>query len=295
MQDERLAGVVQVRGVSSQRIPLVFDSPHSGTDYPNDFGHQVDHLMLRSAEDTHVERLFEPMLTHGALMVDALFPRSYIDPNRAKNDLCTDDFADGEVRYLPFDLQPTDKSRRGIGLLWTRAPAQGGLMYPKPLTAAIVLHRIRHYYVPYHARTEAALQHTYDHHGKVLHINCHSMASRASGNNAKSTGEKRPDFVIGDRDGTTCTPEITELLRASLIRCGHSVAINDPYKGVELIRAYSAPAKGRHSVQLEVNRRLYMNEISREAHDGFMNVQSVLERAMNDLAEWASEYRLISG
>jgi len=84
-------------------------------------------------------------------------------------------------------------------------------------------------------------------------------------------------------------------LRASLIRCGHSVAINDPYKGVELIRAYSAPAKGRHSVQLEVNRRLYMNEISRETHDGFINVQSVLERAMIDLAEWASEYRLISG
>ena len=96
----------------------------------------------------------------------------------------------------------------------------------------------------------------------------------------------RPDFVIGDRDGTTCAPSVTRLLEHILKREGYSVSVNDPYKGVELVRAYSDPKLGRHSVQLEVNRALYMNEKTREPIAQFSELQRLLGQAMSGLLEW---------
>ena len=76
-------------------------------------------------------------------------------------------------------------------------------------------------------------------------------------------GSPRADFVLGDRDGTTCDPAFTEFVRTTLAAGGYNVSVNDPYKGVELVKAYSKPARGRHSLQLEINKRLYMNERTR--------------------------------
>ncbi|MFT7147524.1 MAG: N-formylglutamate amidohydrolase, partial [Yoonia sp.] len=60
----------------------MFDSPHSGSIYPDDFGHAIDRMILRRSEDAHVEELFSDVTDHGATLLHALFPRSYIDPNR---------------------------------------------------------------------------------------------------------------------------------------------------------------------------------------------------------------------
>ena len=73
-------------------------------------------------------------------------------------------------------------------------------------------------------------------------------------------GVVRPDFCLGDRDGATCERDFTEFVRATLAGMGYRVTVNDPYKGVELVRRYSLPRDGRHSLQIEVNRVLYMDE-----------------------------------
>jgi len=120
----------------------------------------------------------------------------------------------------------------------------------------------------------------------VFHINCHSMNSVAGKMGEGGQGSPRADFVLGDRDGTTCDPAFTEFARATLAAMGHSVNVNDPYKGVELVKAYSNPAAGRHSLQLEVNKRLYMDEARRERHAGF----APLQRSLYTLIEAVIDY-----
>ena len=282
--DQHTAGVIRVRGTASQVLPLVLDSPHSGTDYPEDFAHQADPSRLRSAEDSHVHDLFTGALDQGAVMLDALFPRSYIDPNRAQNDFLPASLVAAEADHLPFQLEPTVKSDLGIGLIWMRVPPDGEPMYPQPLTAATVLQRLAGYYQPYHGALRECLDRTYRTFGRVFHINCHSMSNQASAMSTQPKGTRRPDFVIGDRDGTSCDPLLTQILYEFLTAQGYQVTINDPYKGVELVRAYSDPVHDRHSVQLEINRQLYMDETSREKNSDFEKIQIVLKHAIDALA-----------
>jgi N-formylglutamate amidohydrolase len=99
-------------------------------------------------------------------------------------------------------------------------------------------------------------------------------------------GRLRADFVLGDRDGTTCAPEFTAFVARTLAGMGYEVAINDPYKGVELVRRHGRPAERRHSLQIEVNRRLYMDEGTLERTAGFAALQADLTRLAEALADY---------
>jgi N-formylglutamate deformylase len=102
-------------------------------------------------------------------------------------------------------------------------------------------------------------------------------------------GKPRADFVLGDRDGTTCDGEFTALVAELLRKMGYDVKINDPYKGVELVRAFSDPKAGRHSLQVEVNRRLYMDVKSRQRSTAFASLKANLDRLLAELARFAAE------
>jgi N-formylglutamate amidohydrolase len=65
---------------------------------------------------------------------------------------------------------------------------------------------------------------------------------------------------------------------------GYSVAINDPYKGVELIRKHGRPAERRHSLQIEVNRKLYMDEATLTKNEGFARLKANLGTLLQALA-----------
>jgi N-formylglutamate amidohydrolase len=99
-------------------------------------------------------------------------------------------------------------------------------------------------------------------------------------------GRARADIVLGDRDGTTCDPGFTEFVRATIAGFGYDVRVNDPYKGVELVRAYSDPRAGRHSLQIELNKRLYMDEATLEKRPGFGELQRNLQQLLEALAAW---------
>ena len=90
--------------------------------------------------------------------------------------------------------------------------------------------------------------------------------------------------MLGDRDGTTCDPALTQLVADTLRACGYSVAINDPYKGVELVRKHGRPAENRHSLQIEIKRTLYMDERSLVPHEGYAQLQRDLARLLAELA-----------
>ena len=259
---------------------VVLDSPHSGTQYPADFLFSCDPLVLRRAEDTHVEKLYDFALGLGAHWVEAHFPRSYLDANRNTTEM------DETLLDAPWpgpiatDPQVLSKVRLGKGLIW-RATDDGLPIYSRQLGVAEVQARIATCWQPYHAALESAIDTAHAQHGYSIHINCHSMPAVASSNATDFPGEAHADFVVGDRDGTTAQPALSQLICTHLRSLGYSVAYNHPYKGVELVRRYAHPASQRHSIQLEINRKLYMDEVTLAITPGFaplkLHLQSLVE------------------
>jgi len=269
--------VVRRHDPKGPAIPLVFDSPHSGTDYPADFDHVAPRAIVRQAEDTHVALLYRAAPARGATLIEALFPRAYIDPNRHVSDIDAA-LLDGA---WPGPVTASRKTELGIGLVWRLA--EGGTpMYSRKLAVAEVQRRIEQYYEPYHAALTRTLDDQFAAFGAVWHLNCHSMPA-VGGVMSDDPGRARADFVLGDRDGTTCEPEFTEFVAEVLRAMGYMVAINDPYKGVELVRRHGRPDRRRHSLQIEANRRLYMEETTLEKNVGFTALQANLTQLVASL------------
>jgi N-formylglutamate deformylase len=268
---------VRQRDPPAEPIPLVLDSPHSGTSYPADFDHVAPRLTVRQAEDTHVDELYAAAPQFGATLLDALFPRAYIDPNRHVSDI--DPALLAEPWPGPVNL--TRKTELGIGLVWRLAHG-GAPMYDRRLTVAEVRQRIEHCYAPYHRALAEVLDERHRRFGVVWHLNCHSMPAVGDAL-SDDPGRLRADFVLGDRDGTTCAPEFTQFVARTLRELGYAVAINDPYKGVELVRLHGRPGEQRHSLQIEANKKLYMDETTLEKHDGFTDLQGNLTQLLEAL------------
>ncbi len=277
-----VAGAVVLHDPLGQRVPVIFDSPHSGAEYPEDFGFVAPVNAVRRTEDAYVNELYREAPKNGATFLAALFPRSYIDPNRSLLDL--DPGLLGEP--WPGPLEPGEKTRLGSGLIWRTCPPDLP-MYDRKLTVAEVRERIETYYKPYHAALAEALDSLLGRFGKVWHVNCHSMPSVSTAKSPEGPGVRRPHFVLGDRDGTSSAPEFTALVRDALVGFGYEVKVNDPYKGAELVRAYSDPAAGRHSLQIEVNRALYMDEDGVEKNSGFARLQADITRLIAAICDYA--------
>ncbi len=264
--------------------PVVLDSPHSGSLYPEDLDCLVPKMMLRRAEDMYVDELFANAPNFGATLIHALFPRSYIDPNRALDDLDPDLLGDDWSE----PVQMGEKARLGHGLIWRFCPPDL-LMYRERMPSRQVHHRIDQYWRPYHECLSETLDDIHQQFGEVWHLNCHSMPASSGPGVLRRGGRRRADFVLGDRDGTSCSQEFRMVIADLLQSLGYAVAINDPYKGVELVRAYSDPASARHSIQIEINRALYMNERTLEKHTGFASLKADLDRLVAVIAEFATE------
>ncbi|MEO8101706.1 MAG: N-formylglutamate amidohydrolase [Betaproteobacteria bacterium] len=274
----------------NMEVPVIFDSPHSGTVYPADFDTVVPRLVLRRAEDTHVDALYSAAPDRGATLIAANFPRSYIDPNRSLLDIDAELLAD----TWPGPINASRKTEKGIGLVW-RLLDTGEAIYTRKLAVAEVQGRIGRCYAPYHKAVRDAINSAHSHYGAVWHINCHSMPATSSVISEEGPGVARADFVLGDRDGATCSPDFTNFVALTLRDLGYDVRINDPYKGVELVRAFSDPAARKHSLQIEVNRKLYMNEDSRERNDGFERLKENLTHLIDAIGHFAREHLPVHG
>jgi N-formylglutamate amidohydrolase len=268
--------------------PLVLDSPHSGHDFPADFGAVVSEAELRESEDCYVDELYAAAHELGVPLLAATFPRTYLDPNRNAGDIDLD-LVEGRLPAdWPWEYRPSGKARIGKSLLW-RTLEDGRPIYGRKLAPEAVRRRVDRVHAPYHRSLQELLEKAVWKHGRVYHINCHSMRSVAGTQSEDGAGSVRPDFVIGDRDGTTCEPRFTALVRDTLAGMGYRVTVNDPYKGVELIRAYSDPKAGRHSLQIEINKRLYMDERTLQKNAGFCALQKNLGELLRVLIDEISD------
>jgi N-formylglutamate amidohydrolase len=275
-------------GPPAAAVPLVLDSPHSGREFPADFDAAVSEFDLREGEDCFVDELYAPATELGVPLLAARFPRTYLDPNRHHGDIDLELIEGGS---WPHEYLPSGKARIGKALVW-RTLDDGRAIYARRLRVDEVLARIERCHAPYHARLRALLDETHRRFGAVYHLNCHSMPAVGGKMGEGGEGRPRAEFVLGDRDGTTCDPAFTEVVRATLVSMGYAVAVNDPYKGVELVRAYSDPAACRHSLQVEINKKLYMDEATRGKHAGFDRLQADLTRLVEAIKDFvAAEIR----
>ena len=269
--------------------PLVLDSPHSGFVMPDDFGSVRTAAELRDGEDCFIDELYLPATARGVPLLAAQFPRTYLDVNRHAGDIDLDLLAEPWPDE-PVPHTPSGKARIGKALLW-RTLDDGRPLYGRKLGVAEVQQRIDRCHRPYHAQLQALLDAAHARFGVVWHLNCHSMNAVSSTMAEGGAGIPRADFVLGDRDGTTCAPEFTAFVRDFLIGLGYEVKVNDPFKGVELVRAFADPDRGRHSLQLEVNKRLYMDSTTLLRHEGFARLQAHLMQLIDAIFQF-STYRI---
>jgi N-formylglutamate deformylase len=269
-------------------VPLVLDSPHSGHDFPPDFDAIVSEAELRESEDCYVDELYAAAHEVGAPLLAASFPRTYLDPNRNAGDLDLE-LIEGRIPSdWPWEYRPSGKARIGKSLIW-RTLEDGRSIYSRKLSPEIVRGRIQRFHAPYHQSLQELLETTFRKFGRVYHINCHSMRAVAGKQSDEGEGAVRADFVLGDRDGTTCEARFTELVRTTLAGMGYSVKVNDPDTGVELVRAYSSPKAGRHSLQIEINKRLYLKEGTLEKNAGFSRLQRNLGELLKAVVDEISD------
>ncbi len=283
MHKSCLPGVYEISG-SENPLPLIFDSPHSGRIYPPEFDYSCNRNALMKAEDRYVDLLFNTVPRHGGTILSALFPRTFIDVNRAIDDIDTGIIEDSWTG----PAKPTMRAAAGIGLI--RRMIKPGLpLYSRKLTSGEIRERIEKYYIPYHSALENLINSAHNTYGEVWHINCHSMPSHMRTGNLYHTKRQRlADFVIGDRGGTTCEQEFSFSIKSFLEDLGYEVALNEPYSGVELVRRYSSPTNGRHSLQLEINRGLYLNEETGDFSENFNRFFSDIDSLVKFCADYVS-------
>ena len=277
-----IPGVLRRHPPRGPELPLVLDSPHSGSVYPEDFGYCCPLPALRRAEDAYVDELYQAAPQFGATLIAAQFPRSYVDTNRAADDIDPTLLAGA----LPPGLQLRPVSRVGL----VRRHAQPGIpIYDRKLSPDEVLGRIERYYTPYHVELAETCDRLHSEFGALWHINCHSMPSNGGRNGAERKKGERGDFVLGDRDGTTCDAAFTDFVASVLRGLGYEVRVNDGYKGVEIVRRHGRPAANRHSLQIEIDRSLYMNQKTLEKTAGFDRLQADLARLVEAIADFVRD------
>lgn len=270
-------------------IPVVYDSPHSGRTYPADFDYACDEALMRRAEDSIVDELLDRAPEYGIPLLCADFPRTYIDANRAPDDIEPDILCEP----WPTPLNPTDRAEAGIGLI-RRLIKPGIHVYNRKLDVNEIRHRIEKYYEPYHTSLAALLGDVAVAHGVLWHINWHSMPSLGAiapfPHTARRAGSGQADFVLGDRNGTSCNSVFTHEVRDFFKNLGYAVAINTPYKGVEIVRRYGNPDQGRNSLQIEINKALYWDERKSVKNRNFSQLKGDIDRFSQWLANHAREH-----
>ncbi|MFM0335056.1 N-formylglutamate amidohydrolase [Paraburkholderia fungorum] len=265
---------------AGERLPILFDSPHSGIALPADFGTAAPVAAIRSSWDAFVDELWAAVPEQGGVLLGAHFPRAYIDPNRAITDIDEQLLAEP----WPEPLSPEKYTLRGMGLI-RRDALPNVPMYARKLSVAEVQYRIDSYYRPYRATLKNAAERAYAQHGALWHVDCHSMKSRGNEMNVDA-GAARPDFVISDRLGTTADPAFTQWVADYFSGAGYRVQVNEPYQGGDLLVAVSDPARRRHSIQIELNRGLYMDEAAFVKHAGFDALKRNLDAFVAALADY---------
>ena len=265
------------------RGPALFNSPHSGSTYPHEFLalSRLDIGTLRRSEDSFVDELMAGVVAQGYPLMRAHFPRCFVDVNREPYELDPRMF-DGRLPSFA-----NTRSMRVAGGLGTVARVVGDAqeIYNCRIPIDDALTRIESLYKPYHRALRKLFTRLHRDFGAAILVDCHSMPSSAGHKDERP----RPEFVIGDRYGTSCVGVVAETVEQTLRGMGYTVSRNKPYAGGFITEHYGNPSASWHALQIEINRGLYLEESSLIRDEGFPRLQRDLSRVAKRLASLVAD------
>jgi N-formylglutamate amidohydrolase len=264
--DGEVSPPFEIMEPAAWRAPIIFNSPHSGSVYPAEFleASRIDLVALRRSEDSFMDELIGNLSAVGFPVVRVNFPRSYVDVNREPYELDPRMFSG---RLPSFANTRSMRVAGGLGTI-PRVVGDGQEIYRERLTVEDALSRIEALYKPYHRALRRLINKAHQAFGTVIVVDCHSMPSVG----VSRDEPRRPDVVIGDRYGTSCAPLLPDTVEETMRGLGYSVGRNKPYAGGFITEHYGNPASGLHTIQLELNRAIYMDERRRERGPRFAQV-----------------------
>ena len=259
--------------------PVLFNSPHSGSTYPRDFlaASRLDMATLRRSEDSFVDELIAGVVERGFPLMHAHFPRCFVDVNREPYELDPRMF---EGRLPSFANTRSMRVAGGLGTV-ARVVGDAQEIYDRRIPVDDALRRIESLYKPYHRSLRRLFTKLHRDFGAAVLVDCHSMPSTAGHKDERP----RPEFVLGDRYGTSCVGVVSETVEQTLRSHGYSVSRNKPYAGGFITEHYGNPAAGLHAIQLEINRALYMDERRYARSAAFAQLAADLEPLARRLGE----------
>jgi N-formylglutamate amidohydrolase len=263
---------------------VLFNSPHSGRNYPDFFvqSSRLDRLGLRRSEDMEVDCLLEDAVSVGASLFTVDFPRAYCDVNREPYELDPKMFS---TRLPAYANTRSLRVASGLGTI-PRTVGDNQEIYPGPIPFEEAFNRIETLYKPYHRALARALTTAHRRHGFALLVDCHSMPSAA----VARSESFQCDMVIGDRYGTSTDPAIPDRIEFILRGMGYSVARNRPYAGGFITEHYGSPRSGLHAIQIEINRGLYMDERKIERSRDFDRLKRNLTHLAEEIVAYAATF-----
>jgi len=249
-------GLFTVHTPEGTETPLVVEIPHAGLHVPVHFLPEL----LASARaigrdaDLYVDELYGAAHREGASVLIAGTSRYVVDLNRAEDDIDGHSVAGGPDAHSPR------------GVVW-RNTSEGDCVLAAPLRSEAFEERLREVYRPYHARLAALIEQKRERFGCAVVLAAHSMPSVGRASHADRS-IPRADVVPGTVGRSSADPLFIDLVDAHARGAGFSVAHDDPYKGGFTTRHYGRPAGGVHVVQVELARRLYMDDVTFRRRSG---------------------------
>jgi N-formylglutamate deformylase len=260
-------------------VPLLVDVSRSGREYPPQYRTPLPFTTVHDNVSMYLEDLYAATPSLGGTLLYCCFPNTWIDVNRSELDM-DPAVVDGQ---WPVPLKPTARTLEGLGLIKTRS-RYGEPFQERKLTVPEIEERLDLYYRPYHAELKRIVDALHERFGVLRQISCHCMSAVGAPTHPDA-GKPRADFCVSDLHGKTASREAMELVVETLKSYGYSVSINDPYVGNELIARYGNPALGRDSIQVEINKKLFIDTRTFRKTPGYAKLKADLGRLLKTVAE----------
>jgi N-formylglutamate amidohydrolase len=272
-----LLGAAAIPGQSAKSA-VVVSCPHAGRYYPETLvtAGSVGIEALRDLEDFAVDRLLDGLSCTNIAGISSNIARAYLDVNRPEDAL--------DPAMFDEPVSAPKQSRKvmaGYGLL-PRLTGARSLIHDHLLPADEIQQRIALAYRPYHSQLKQLLDNARQQHQRYLLVDCHSMPD------VDHQNKRLPDVVLGDCNGRTLAPEIGKALDDHIRALGFSLGWNNPYSGGFITGHYGAATSSGQSLQIEINRALYMRLPHQLDKDGAARVNALLTAILTFLDALAS-------
>lgn len=254
-------------------VPVIVEVPHAGLEVDAEVLSTLvaPALAIGRDADLYVDELYADAPDAGATLIAARMSRYVCDLNRSEHDVDRDTVHGATGRPSPH------------GLIW-RSTTDNRAAIARPLPKAELERRLAHYYRPYHDRLDELVRDRLAQHGFVILLSGHSMPSRGRDGH-DDPGRDRADVVPGTRQRTTASEAVIEVTERVAARFHLGLAHDDPYRGGHTTVRYGRPTAGIHAIQIELNRKLYMDELTlAKKPNEFRVVRSFCRALVEELA-----------